>query len=316
MRLTTAEVPTARPLVADNVSRRWAFVILIVAMAGIFELDRITASAPVQHLYYLPIIFAARRFGRSGALGIAAAATILYHLANPHLFSFHYEEVDVVQIILFGVVGLVAAKLTDDARQLRRLAMTDDLTGLHNLRSFQARLLDMVGSARQSGTPLAMLVLDLDRLKAINDAHGHLVGAEAVRLVGRLIGRALPPGAVACRYGGDEFVVALPDCDSAGAAAIARDLCAMVRETTPLLAGVKLERGALAISVGVACGHEPLHPLSAAKPDDAQRGEALFRAADAALYLAKNNGRNRVSLAPRDAWSWAAGVPLTRAVVP
>src|SRR5258708_31104219 len=96
-------------------------------------------------------------------------------------------------------VAMVAAKLTSDARRLLSLATTDDLTGLHNLRSFESRLVRMVNAAQSAGTPLVMLALDVDHLKPINDAYGHLAGADAVRAVGQLIASHLPVNAVAAR---------------------------------------------------------------------------------------------------------------------
>ena len=80
--------------------------------------------------------------------------------------------------------------------------MTDDLTGLHNLRSFEERLRIMVRVARETKTPLSLLVLDLDRLKSLNDVHGHLAGAEAVRTLGEVLAARLPRESTACRYGG------------------------------------------------------------------------------------------------------------------
>ena len=231
---------------------------------------------------------------------LAGATTVLYHVANPHLFSFsfsfHYEEADVVQITLFTAVGLVAAKLTEDARRLHRLAMTDDLTGLHNLRSFEAGFKRMIRTARETGTPLSVLVFDLDKLKSLNDAHGHLAGAEAVQSVGRLVAADVPERAVACRYGGDEFVVALPDWTQAQAAEMAHDLASAVNRTAPVLTGRQFPPGTLSISVGVASWRPAKPGPDGASIGDEEQGEALFRAADAALYAAKAGGRNRVAV--------------------
>ncbi len=133
------------------------------------------------------------------------------------MLTFRYEESDLIQIVLFLAVGATTARFTDDADRLRRIALTDDLTGLHNLRSFELRLLAMVRASRAARTPLALLVLDVDRLKSLNDRYGHLAGAEAVRTVGHIIGQRLPSDAVGCRYGGDEFVVAVPQSTAAEA---------------------------------------------------------------------------------------------------
>jgi diguanylate cyclase (GGDEF)-like protein len=263
------------------------------AMALIFALDRVTGLPHVQHLYYIPIIVVAIRFGMPGGAGGAVVAIVLYHIANPQAFTWRYEESDILQVAIFVAVGVIAAKLADDARQLHQLAMTDDLTGLHNLRSFELELRAMMLARRAAKTPVSLLVLDLDRLKSLNDEHGHLAGAEAVQTVGHIIAETIPADAVACRYGGDEFVVAIPR--SIGAArAIADDLRLAVRARAPVLAGIQFPERTLSVSVGLAwrsfdgAGNSS----DAATADD--ESEALFRAADAALYAAKNGGRNRV----------------------
>jgi diguanylate cyclase (GGDEF)-like protein len=266
------------------------------AMALIFFLDRLTGLAPVQHLYYLPIIVAGIRFGARGGVAIGAAAIFLYHLANFHQPAFHYEEADILQMVVFVAMGIVSAKLADDARRLHGLATTDDLTGLHNLRSFELELRKMVTAARAAKTPLSLLVLDLDRLKSLNDVHGHLAGAEAVRTVGRTIGACIPTDAVACRYGGDEFVIALPR-PAPAALVVADDLRAAVQREAPLLAGVQFPEKTLSISVGVACRSFDDAALARTSSTSDEVGEALFRAADAALYVAKTGGRNRAHVA-------------------
>jgi diguanylate cyclase (GGDEF)-like protein len=294
MRLTTSG---ARLLLVPRTST-WAVSLSIAALLVIFAVDRATDLAPVQHLYYLPIIFAGIHFGMRGGIGTALAAIVLYHGANPHLLNLQYEESDLVQIALFLAVGVITAKLTLDADRLRQLAATDDLTGLHNLRSFEQRLAALVSTSRKTHLPLALLVLDVDRLKSVNDRYGHLTGAEAVRTVGHLIGQHQPRHAVACRYGGDEFVIAIPDCAGAAARRVAEDLCRAVQASAPVLAGRPFAIGTLSISIGAACALFNGGATSDAWPaGDVEAGEALFQAADAALYRAKAGGRNRVWVA-------------------
>lgn len=265
-------------------------------LALVFFLDRATGSAPVQHLYYVPIILAALWFRLRGGLLAAAAAVVLYHFANPHLLSFRYNELDLVQILLFVAVGMVTARLTQDGERMRKLATTDDLTGLHNLRSFEGHLMSIVRAARAVSTPVSLLVLDLDRLKSLNDRHGHLAGSEAVRTVGRIISEIVPPEAIACRYGGDEFVIALPRCDESEARAIAGTLRHEVHAVAPTLGGIRFPAGTLSVSIGVA-SRKLFRGLRRSPEGDIEAGEALFRSADAALYTAKNCGRNFVSVA-------------------
>jgi diguanylate cyclase (GGDEF)-like protein len=139
-------------------------------------------------------------------------------------------------------------------------------------------------------------VLDVDRLKSINDTHGHRAGADSVRTVGSLVGAHLPPGAFACRFGGDEFVVALPGQDGAAATVTAENLRRAVHAAAPRLAGVRFPAGTLSISIGLSSQSRFDEPDTSAT-DDRQLGEALFRSADQALYQAKAGGRNQVGQA-------------------
>src|SRR3954449_8136278 len=119
----------------------WVVATVAATLLATFLLDRNTDAAPVQHLYYLPIIIAASRLRWGGGVVTSVIAILLYHLANSALLTFAYRETDLVQIALFIAVGVVTARLTENARRLHVLAMTDDLTGLHNLRSFEGRLI-------------------------------------------------------------------------------------------------------------------------------------------------------------------------------
>ena len=134
-------------------------------------------------------------------------------------------------------------------------------------------------------------------MKSLNDAHGHLAGAEAVRTVGHIIRSRLPPASFACRYGGDEFVIALPGHSASSAGGTACVILELT-STSPVLDRHEFPPGTLSVSVGVACldGRTGGGP-GATEPDDDGAGEALFRAADAALYEAKRGGGGRVCVA-------------------
>jgi diguanylate cyclase (GGDEF)-like protein len=296
--LTDGHRSALRRTVDRPFSRQWAIVALTLGLLVVFVIDRNTGTVPFQHLYYLPIIFAAQRFGRPGAWVSSLAAIALYHLANPALLGFAHRESDVVQIVLFIVVGVVTARLYEDARRLETLAGTDDLTGLHNLRAFEQRLRRAVRTARERRTPLSMLIVDLDRLKALNDEHGHLAGAEAVREVGHIIASHLSGEAFACRYGGDEFAIALPGQSAPAASDTASAILRDVHAAAPVLAGTAFPPGTLSVSIGLACRDgDPAAGTGMTNPDDDLAGEAIFRAADAALYDAKRGGRSRVCTA-------------------
>lgn len=245
----------------------------------------------MQHLYYLPIILAASDFDYPGGVASALVAVGLYHFANEHLRGLFYTESDYLQIALFIAVGVVTARLASNGREMRRLAHTDDLTGLHNLRSFESGLIKILGEAQKKWMPAAMLVLDLDRLKAINEAHSHLAGAEAVRAVGHLIADCFDGSAVACRYGGDEFAIIVPDCGARAAFDVAENLRRAVENYEPILDGRAFLKGTLTVSIGIA-----IYSPDGSRNNPVLVGEELFRSADSALYCAKREGRNRVSL--------------------
>jgi diguanylate cyclase (GGDEF)-like protein len=272
---------------------RTAFILVVIFLGLIFKLDQSTAAAPFQHLYYLPIVIAGLWLPRYGGLIVGLVAVVLYHLANPILLAARYRESDIVEIALFVGVGVVTARLADDRRRLHRLSVTDDLTGLYNLRGFEAMLTPIIRTASQASIPVTLVVIDVDRLKSLNDTHGHRAGADAVQSVGHLIAAWLPGGAFGCRFGGDEFVIALPRQDLTTATEAAETLRASVHAAAPVLAGMPFQRGTLSISMGIACRAHFDEPSYG--PDRyAEMAESLFRAADRALYVAKAAGRNQV----------------------
>ena len=112
----------------------------------------------------------------------------------------------------------------------------------------------MVGDCRNASAWLCLLALDVDRLKSLNDTHGHLAGADAVRAVGRALAACVPDAAVACRYGGDEFVVALPRASRDEARGVANAIRERVHNTAVVLDGITFPPRTLSVSIGVA-GH-------------------------------------------------------------
>jgi two-component system cell cycle response regulator len=162
------------------------------------------------------------------------------------------------------------------------MAITDQLTGLHN-RRYMARHLDsLISNAQKSNKPLAFLIMDIDHFKSVNDTHGHDIGDEVLREFANRISANIRGIDLACRYGGEEFVVVMPDTDVDFAYTIAERLRQGV-ETTPFEISRMPGSLKVTISIGIAA--------SLGGDDNAEK---LLHRADQALYRAKREGRNRV----------------------
>jgi len=171
---------------------------------------------------------------------------------------------------------------------LRDQASRDPLTDLWNHKAILGILRKEVARASRTQSPLAVAMIDLDRFKAINDTYGHLAGDAVLRETARRLRGAMRTYDSLGRYGGDEFLAVLPGCDPAGAARFAESFRARIdRKAIDTPDGL--------IPVALTLGVAAVEDLLNARP------EALVRAADAALYRAKIEGRNRVALAtPED----------------
>jgi diguanylate cyclase len=166
---------------------------------------------------------------------------------------------------------------------VRDMALTDSLTGLGNRRRLDIALAAEIARARRQRYSLALIMLDIDYFKRFNDRYGHTAGDECLRVVARAIATSLKrPADLACRYGGEEFLVILPDTDAEGAAQVAADILSALRE-------LKLEHldnpsGIVTASAGVA---------SCVPTTSQTTAVGVIKAADAYLYAAKHAGRNQ-----------------------
>jgi diguanylate cyclase (GGDEF)-like protein len=215
-----------------------------------------------------------------------------YHLA---LAARHvsFLEPRALAITVFQVIGVAtgvaAAEMVERwRRRSATAAMTDWLTGLMSRRSLLERLDLLREKRRRDPSPLAVVMIDLDGFKEINDTYGHVAGDEVLRLVASAVRAATRNNDLSCRYGGDEFVLVLDDCGGEQALEVVERLRERVARTPILLRGATLS---VTLSAGV-------HAVQDADVPDA---DALLRSADAALYASKNAGRNRASLSPKAA---------------
>ncbi|MCB1395126.1 MAG: diguanylate cyclase [Rhodobacter sp.] len=185
-----------------------------------------------------------------------------------------------------------ADQLRRSVNQGLRLAITDPLTGLYNRRYALAHLDRIARRARETGRRFAVMLLDLDRFKSVNDTYGHAAGDAVLETVAARLRDNLRPTDMVARIGGEEFLVALPEATLGTARIAAERLCRVVGEVpVPLPDGQGTV--AVTISVGLALGPD-LDPGPDAADDT---GRAVLARADAALLAAKSDGRNQVTIA-------------------
>ena len=166
----------------------------------------------------------------------------------------------------------------------RREAMSDPLTGLGNRRAFDEYLRKGVADAAANNTSLSLLIHDLDHFKSFNDNHGHQLGDEVLRLVARCLVDCTKGRDTAARYGGEEFAIILPDTDMEGALAVAEQVRETVSSKKILRKSTGESLGGVTLSGGVAVY------------TDGELLEDLIERADAGLYKAKGEGRNRIAV--------------------
>jgi diguanylate cyclase len=179
-------------------------------------------------------------------------------------------------------------RLSQELSRIRQEALTDPLTALTNRRGFDAALAAQCEQALAQHTPLALLMLDIDWFKRVNDAYGHLTGDQVIRSVAEVIRAQVKGQDVAARFGGDEFAVLLPRTTASGAKALAENIRMIIQGSRIRTLTRRKPISHVTVSIGVAVWRPKM---------SAQR---LVELADAALYQAKTGGRNRVML-PADA---------------
>jgi two-component system cell cycle response regulator len=172
-------------------------------------------------------------------------------------------------------------RLRDNMQLSIEMAITDALTGLYNRRYMETHVGTLVDQALTRNKPLSVLILDIDYFKSINDTHGHDAGDDVLQDFAIRIRKSIRGIDLACRYGGEEFVVVMPETDMAVATMVAERLRRRIAgEPFPI------QKGARTIDVTISIG------IAALGPDD--NAAAVIKRADQALYRAKRDGRNRV----------------------
>jgi diguanylate cyclase (GGDEF)-like protein len=267
------------------------FVTLLIQYTG-------EEQSPFFFLYFLVLLAVALSVGVRYTFLMAGVMTIAFVIMSGVAIvrlvlepkAFIYVWANIISLWLVAYLAAFLASEADKARrrvteakhQVENFSKVDWLTGLYNMKHFDVLSAQELSRAERYGRPLSIMMLDSDNLKMINDAHGHPKGDQHIMELARLITNQCRVSDTAVRYGGDEFLVLLPETDVVGARFLAERIRAAVEEQ-----GLEVDgrRAGTTVSIGIA-----------SYPKDAGDAMGLLARADAALYSSKQAGRNRVSV--------------------
>lgn len=203
----------------------------------------------------------------------SVSANILQNLFGNLALSF---------VIGLAVIFLANIAINRYQRQLENMATTDQLTGTSNRHIFETLFEQMLKSSKRNNKPVGVIMTDIDDFKKVNDTYGHHAGDLVIRTVSDMLSERLRDSDVICRWGGEEFIILLPDCSLERTATIAEDLRETIEKRVMFY-------GKDDINVTASFG------ICASRPDD--ESEAILKRVDQALYKSKNAGRNQVTKA-------------------
>jgi len=262
---------------------------LVVATVTIFLVDQDTAY--IEIILLLPVITTASLMGAKAGMIMASLCTAIIYTKNmllgPLVGVFEITEGNLITISVMFIMawfsGVQTNLETRHRGQLTRLASTDFLTGLYNYGYFQDKLNEYIQAASETN-PLALIILDIDYFKHYNDMYGHQAGDEVLVAVADILTAKIGRRGIISRYGGDEFIIGMPNTNSEQAVQAAEEIRETIRNHN--FPGVEYQpEGRLTVSCGVAV-----------YPTHARNTKELFKHADQALFRAKSLNKNKVEL--------------------
>ncbi len=245
-------------------------------------------AGPLVNLYLLPVITSALTLGKIATLSnvglVAACYILLGSVSLGEFLTLRFAAGFAAQLAPVLLVAYITTMFSADIRyglqHAKLLAETDELTGRYNTRGFAIAANRLFGQATRYGRPASVLMVDSDNLKQVNDSHGHDAGNRLLRQVANAVQAELRATDVPARYGGDEFIVLLPETPPKGAMDVAERIRGAIAARPLALNGQQITAS---VSIGIAC-----------YPEDGRTLDALAARADRALYQAKQEGRNKV----------------------
>ena len=271
-----------RPLLRSGIGVRriLALAMLLAAVAAVAYLERwIGGTMDLRLMYFLIVLSGAVLLPRPVALGVAAAvAVVSVGISGAQDVSLVVNGL--THLLMYGYAALLTNNWETERRRLMRMSRVDELTGLPNLRALQEQLPSRLGPAARTGRRMAVMMMDVDGFKVVNDRLGHGVGNELLKEVANLLRFAVRVGDEPFRFGGDEFVLLLSDADGAGAKVVALRIQEIYRSMGQTLRGTDVE---VSFSIGIAVF-----------PEDGGTPEVLLGRADEALLRAKRSGTGTI----------------------
>ena len=246
-------------------------------------------NSPLLNLYLLPVIASALIFGKLNTaikLGVIIAC-LMYFSYNPSsktlLTSAFWGEllaISAPMILVAYITTMLAADIRHAVDKIKQVSDTDELTGTYNMRAFSSMLQRAFRQSVRYGHALSVVMIDSDNLKQINDTHGHESGNRLLQHLVRCIREQLRGSDVMARFGGDEFILLLPETNNKGALEMAERIRKAVEVSR---FDVRTGDTNITVSLGVA-----------SYPEDGGNLDVILDKADKAMYRAKQRGRNRV----------------------
>jgi diguanylate cyclase (GGDEF)-like protein len=262
--------------------RALRFTAALAIIAVVYWLNRhATADFRIGVLYVIPVLIMAWHDGLAWGIGFGLATSLFRFLvgidqlpADTPMIARLVNEAAFVTVVVVAIAGLSQLRRTQ--AQLQLLATHDPLTNVLNARAFSNEMAQELGRNRRYGRPLALIYLDLDDFKKVNDAHGHATGDAVLRLVADATRSAVRQADIVGRLGGDEFAVLMPETEGTVAHAAANRLAGGIRTVFRGTPSVTASIGVVAVTGSEAGTDE------------------LLRKADQAMYEAKRSGKDRV----------------------
>ena len=274
----------------DNFPARVSFVGLVIGLQAVWALlaalsHRHATVGRGQWLLVAGLLLEAVVLGVRALVAISTHSEATNILQSSALQTLTFLAT--FSVVLVSSVGFVFMSRDRADENNRVLAALDPLTGVANRRSLIAALDRDVARAQRMREPMALMMVDIDHFKDVNDRYGHPAGDRVLCSVVNVLRQRVRAQDLVGRYGGEEFMVLLPDTGLVGAEQLARALCKAVEESRCPADGVPGPGIAVTVSIGVFGG----------RLESGDSWDMLIAAADRALYQAKNNGRNRVEVA-------------------